>query len=68
MSKTLLICGLVLTLLGAVILSWRELRGGGVATIDDNERGFLRTRESRIAFPLIAAGAVLQIIGVATSS
>ena len=45
-----------------------ELRGGShKVTIDEAERGFPRTSESRVAFPLIVVGSALQIGGVAIS-
>jgi hypothetical protein len=66
-SKWLLITGLALTLAGALILSWRDLRRGrGMKQPpwDDASRGFPRT-EAKIGFPLIAVGSALQIAGVA---
>jgi hypothetical protein len=66
--KTLLIFGLALTLVGALGLSLRELRGGSSKlTIDEMERGFPRALEAWMGFPLIALGTALQIAGVATS-
>jgi uncharacterized membrane protein len=70
--KTLMIAGLVLTLLGALVLAWRDLRGGagkkgtGKKVVwDDLPKGIPRTREAWIGFPLIALGTLLQIIAVA---
>jgi hypothetical protein len=72
-SQWLSIAGLALTLAGAAILAWRDLRRvsarratGGKSTMFDLEYGFRRP-EAWIGFPLIAVGSVLQIIGVAVS-
>lgn len=65
--RALLIVGLSMTVFGALALSWRDLRGGGQFTWRDAERGFPRTGAAWIGFPLIAIGATLQIIAVATT-
>jgi hypothetical protein len=63
-SKWLMVVGLALTLAGALILAWRDMRRGS----DDESyerllHGFPRT-EARLGFPLIAAGSALQIVAV----
>jgi hypothetical protein len=65
--RILVIVGLGVTLLGALVLSWYDLRGGirGKATMDAVERGMPRTGAARIGFPLIVVGTVLQIFGAA---
>jgi uncharacterized membrane protein len=65
--KALMIVGLVLTLFGALVLAWRDLRGGRgpKATYDDVLHGMPRTRQAWIGFPLIALGTLLQVIAVA---
>ena len=62
-SQWLSIAGLALTLAGAAILAWRDLRGGRIGTFDDVLHGFPRL-EARIGFPLIAVGSALQIVAV----
>lgn len=62
-SQWLLIIGLALTLAGAAILSWTDIRGGRKLTYNDLNKGIPRL-EARIGFPLIAAGSALQIAGV----
>jgi hypothetical protein len=62
-SQCLTVAGLTMTLIGAAMLSWWDLVGGGKTTIGSLERGLPRTRSSRIAFPLIALGTALQIVG-----
>lgn len=69
MSRALAIVGLALTLVGAAVLSLRDLRRGrGMKkpTWEDLEHGLPR-REAIIGFPLIALGSALQIASVATS-
>lgn len=56
--------GLGLTLLGAFVLSWADLRGGRRATWDDAAKGFPR-REAWLGFPLIVIGTAAQIVAVA---
>lgn len=62
-SQWLSVAGLTLTLVGAAILSLRDLRGGRPTTWNEAARGFPRV-EARLGFPLIAIGSALQIIGV----
>ncbi|HET8893562.1 MAG TPA: hypothetical protein VFM96_05655 [Gaiellaceae bacterium] len=62
-GKWLTVTGLALTLVGAAILSLRDLRGGAPVTVGELNLGFPR-REARIGFPLIVVGSALQIIGV----
>lgn len=62
--RALLIVGLSLTVAGSLALSWRDLRGGGRATVGALERGLPRTGAAWVGFPLIAAGTALQIIAV----
>jgi hypothetical protein len=63
--KSLTIVGLAMTLFGAAILSLTDLRGRSARkpTWDDLGKGLSRS-EARFAFPLIAVGSALQIVGV----
>lgn len=62
-AKTVSIVGVVLSILGALVLSFRDLRRPRPATYQDVYEGF-RRREAWIGLPLIALGFGLQIIGV----
>lgn len=64
-SKVLSIIGLALTVLGALVLAYRDLRPRR-QTWDSAAVGFPR-REAWIGFPLIALGSGLQIVGVVLS-
>jgi hypothetical protein len=64
--KWMTVAGLALTLVGATILSWYDVRGGRNVTFADEKVGFPRP-EARLGFPLIALGSLLQIVGVALS-
>ena len=66
MTALLTITGLALTVLGALVLAWRDLRGvrGRVVTYGDVKAGLPR-REAWVGFPLIALGSLLQIVAVA---
>jgi hypothetical protein len=63
-AQTLTIVGVVLTVLGALVLAFRDLRRPRPATYQDVFEGFPR-REAWIGLPLIALGSGLQIVGVA---
>lgn len=65
-SDWLTVAGLALEVAGALVLAWRDFRPGRV-TYADNARGFPRTREAQIGFPLIALGALLQIVAITTN-
>jgi len=57
---------LSLTVCGSLVLSWRDLRGGGQqATWEEVGRGLPRTCAAWVGFPVIATGTVLQIVAVA---
>ena len=63
--------GLVLTLLGALILSARDLNLGRYVrapkpSYETLKEGFPR-REAKWGFPLIALGTILQLVGLALS-
>jgi hypothetical protein len=58
-----MLLGLGLTLLGALVLSWSDLRGGRRVTWDDAAKGFPR-REAWLGFPLIVIGTALQLVAV----
>jgi hypothetical protein len=62
-SQRLTAIGLALTLIGALIISWWDLKGGGPTSVGMIERGMPRVGASRVAFPLIALGTTLQIFG-----
>jgi hypothetical protein len=64
-SRWLTVAGLALTLVGAAILSWGDLRGRSITnpTWDDLKRGLPRG-EAKFGFPLIVVGSALQICGV----
>jgi hypothetical protein len=62
-AHVFLIVGLVLTLVGAAVLSYRDFRPRQNLTYEDNRLGFPR-REAWLGFPLIVLGSVLQIVGV----
>jgi hypothetical protein len=65
MSKTLTAAGLLLTLIGAGVLSWRDLGGPGFAKPDYRALlGGFRRREAWLGFPLIALGTILQLVGL----
>jgi hypothetical protein len=65
----LLIIGLALTLFGALILSWRDIRGSRKPPTwnDFADPHFLGNVLARPGFVLIALGSALQIAGVAIS-
>lgn len=68
MDKTLAIVGLALTLIGALVLAWRDLTAKKLTwDILSSEPG-IRRKLAWIGFPLIAVGSIIQIIGVAISS
>lgn len=62
--RTLTLLGLGLTLLGALVLSWSDLRGGKRRTWNDAAKGFPR-REAWLGFPLIVIGTALKFVAVA---
>jgi hypothetical protein len=64
-AKVASIVGLCLTIFGALVLSFRDLRGrrGRPATYGDVYSGF-RRKEAWIGFPLIVLGSGLQVLGV----
>jgi hypothetical protein len=64
-SQALSITGLALTLAGALVLAYRDLHPRE-RTYGEALYGFGR-REAWIGFPLIAAGSLLQIFGIASS-
>jgi len=64
-AKTLLIVGLALTLVGALALAWRDLTAKRLTWDTLNTEPGSRRRLAWIGFPLIAAGTVIQIVGVA---
>ena len=68
MEKTLLIVGLTLTLLGALVLAWRDLTAKKLTWDTLNSEPGARRRLAWVGFPLIAAGTVIQIVGVAITS
>jgi hypothetical protein len=64
-SQAVSITGIVLTLAGGVVFLYRDLHPRE-RTYADVLYGF-RRREAWIGFPLIAAGAVLEILGIVSS-
>ena len=68
-TKALNIVGLVLALIGALLLSWRDLTGWTPPPprwkdLDKPAVSTSHKIDARVAFPLIAVGVVLQIIAV----
>jgi hypothetical protein len=61
--RTLTLLGLGLTLLGALMLSWSDLRGGKRRSWNDAAMGFPRG-EAWLGFPLIVIGTALQFVAV----
>lgn len=62
--KALLIFGLALTFLGAVVQSWRDLRGQRVTWNRLGRSAEERQRSALLGFPLIALGTALQAVAV----
>lgn len=62
-AKTISVVGLSLTILGALVLAFRDLRRQRERSYNDVLHGFPR-RETWIGFPLIALGSAAQIVGV----
>lgn len=68
MEKTLAIVGLALTLVGALVLAWRDLTAKKLTWDTLNSEPGERRRLAWVGFPLIAVGSIIQIIAVAISS
>jgi hypothetical protein len=66
MAKAVTALGLLLTFVGALVLSWRDLGGKtGIPrpSYQDVLDGMPR-REAKLGFPLIALGTLLQGVGL----
>jgi hypothetical protein len=66
--EALALTGLALALLGALVLAWRDLTAKRVRWDTLNSEPLRRRLFAWVGFPLIAAGSILQLIGVATDS
>jgi len=67
-DKTLAIVGLALTLIGALVLAWRDLTAKKLTWDTLNSEPGKRRRLAWVGFPLIAVGSIIQIVGVAITS
>jgi hypothetical protein len=67
-ETTLAIVGLGLTLVGALVLAWRDLTAKRLTWDTLNSEPSKRRRLAWIGFPLIAIGSVIQIVGVAVGA